>query len=476
MPRRKTHDEFVEDLKKISPSITALEKYQNCRTKIKVKCECCGYQWKTIPSDLLSGHGCPRCSGKERKTTDRFKEEVAAVNPTIEVVGEYVNTSTKIMVRCRKCGRSWLGNPSTLRNGIGCPFCAGTRKKNQEEFKSKLAIVNPDVEVLGDYKNNHTKILVRCMKCGHKWSTTPHNLIDARSRCPHCTHSSTSFIEQFIVEWLSRALGSDAVRHRDLTAVGFELDVYVPTLKLAFEPGSWYWHKEKKESDSLKRIRCLEKDIRLVTIYDDVPEDELFVATDVFMFPFDVRAQKKYKQLANLLTSVLQEQGVFVDGESFDLEDVAKTAYKNSVKTDTDEFVEKLAAKGINVKVLGVYQSSSSRIRVQCNICGHTWSPRADSLLSGNSRCKKCGVIKNGNAHRKSHDEFVREVNERNPSVEIIGHYTKAADKIHVKCRLCGFEWFPVANTIVMKKPTACPKCGIKKMIKKRMEHSHNKK
>lgn len=384
------------------------------------------------------------------------------MNPGIEVVGKYINTSTKIEVRCKTCGYFWFANPSTLLRGNGCPCCGGTKKISQEEFVRKLTIVNPDVELLGEYKNNRTKVLVRCTRCGYEWSVTPHNMIDARSRCPRCTHSSTSFMEQFIVEWLSRALGSDAVKHRTVAEIGCELDVYIPSLKLAFEPGSWHWHKNKLDIDSVKRSRCFEKGIRLITIYDKVPEDELFSAKDVILFPYDVRAQKKADQLAELLVTVLLEQGASIDSLAIDLDNVVDAAYKNSVKTDTDEYIEKLIAKGIDVEVLGVYKSSSSRISVRCKTCGHTWSPRADTLLSGKSSCKRCGVIKNGKAHLKSHEMYIAEVDERNPTVEIIGRYKKAADRIHARCRICGFEWHPIANSLVRKKPSACPVCAKK--------------
>lgn len=459
MPRRKTHEEFVTDIKATIPSISVVGTYSNTRTKILVNCDSCGYQWLAHPSDLLRGHGCPRCSKKERKTSSRFREEVANTNPNIEVIGDYINTSTKVKVRCKACGYPWLANPSTLLRGNGCPACGGTKIKAQDEFIRELATVNPDVELLGEYKNNRTKVSVRCIRCGHEWSATPHNLVDARSRCPKCTHSSTSFTEQFIVEWLSRALGNNAVKNRDLTAIGLELDVYVPSLNLAFEPGSWHWHKEKMENDSVKRSRCAEKGIRLITIYDKVPEDEIIVNKDIIMYPYDIRVQKKVDQLSDLLISVLQEQGVSVNNLNIDTSDVVDAAYKNSVKTDTNEFREKLASKGIDVEVLGVYKSSTSRICVRCKSCGHVWSPRADTLLSGNSSCKRCGAIKNGNAHLKSHEMFIAEVSERNPTVEILSHYTKAADRIHAKCRMCGFEWYPVANTLVRKKPSSCPRC-----------------
>lgn len=471
MPKLMTHDEFVQKLKTVSPSISTVGKYQNSRTNLLVQCDVCGYKWSTRTSDLLRGHGCPRCSGKERKTTSRFREEVENVNPNVEVVGEYVNTSTKIAVHCKVCGNYWSANPSTLLNGIGCPSCGGTKKKSQDEFVQQLYASNSDIEVLSEYKNNRAKITVRCLRCGHIWSATPHNLLDNRSRCPKCTHSSTSFMEQFIFEWLSKALGANSVIHRDIDAIGLELDVYVPSLKLAFEPGAWHWHKDKLESDAKKRKSCSENGIRLITIYDKVPEDELFSDTDVVLFPFDIRVQKKSDELAKKLVDILNEQGVPIDIYAIDINEVINVAYKNSVKTDTDNFIEKLIEKGIDVEVLGTYKSSSSRISVRCKNCGHIWSPRADTLLSGNSSCRQCGIIKNGKAHLKSHTTFVSEVNSLNPTVEILGHYVKASERIHVRCRLCGYEWNPVANSLVCKKPSACPECGKKKMIRTRMQN-----
>ena len=132
-----------------------------------------------------------------------------------------------------------------------------------------------------------------------------------------------------------------------------------------------------------------------------------FDTDDVVLFPFDVRVQKKSGQLADLLAKVLGEQGVSETKLSVDYDEVVDAAYKNSVKTDTDGFAEKLMAKKINVDVLGIYRSSPSRIRVRCRICSQNWSPRADTLLSGNSGCKKCGAIKNGKVHLKSHETFI---------------------------------------------------------------------
>ena len=45
----------------------------------------------------------------------------------------------------------------------------------------------------------------------------------------------------------------------------------------------------------------------------------------------------------------------------------------------------------------------------------------------------------------RSHEDFVDIVKIKNPSVEIVGIYTKAQDRIAVKCKECGYEWNPKA-------------------------------
>lgn len=86
MAKSMSHSDFISKIRDVLPSITAVDIYQNCRTKILVRCDVCGYQWLARSSDLLRGHGCPRCSGKERKTPARFREEVALINPNLEVI------------------------------------------------------------------------------------------------------------------------------------------------------------------------------------------------------------------------------------------------------------------------------------------------------------------------------------------------------------------------------------------------------
>lgn len=62
------------------------------------------------------------------KTTEKFKNEIKEINKNIEILGEYVNNKTKIHAKCNVCGYEWNVVPASLLNGHGCPKCS--RKKS----------------------------------------------------------------------------------------------------------------------------------------------------------------------------------------------------------------------------------------------------------------------------------------------------------------------------------------------------------
>ena len=74
MTKRKTHEEFIEQLNKVHGEgvYIPLEKYINNRTKILVRHNKCGYEWKVVPSSLLRGQGCQKCFGTIKKNYGKF--------------------------------------------------------------------------------------------------------------------------------------------------------------------------------------------------------------------------------------------------------------------------------------------------------------------------------------------------------------------------------------------------------------------
>lgn len=121
--RRKTHEEFARELAIKNPLIGLRGTYVNCSTKIEVQCLKCHYTWNTTPNSLSNGHGCPRCANNQKKTQDRFVEEMRNFNLDIEIVGTYKRAHDPIEIRCRLCGNTWLCSPNRLFNGAVCQRC-----------------------------------------------------------------------------------------------------------------------------------------------------------------------------------------------------------------------------------------------------------------------------------------------------------------------------------------------------------------
>lgn len=187
MPKKKTHEEYVDEILKINPTIEVLGAYINCSTKILHKCKICGYEWMITPNHILRKHGCPKCAGNAKKTHDEYVEEVSKINPKIEVIGKYINSRIKILHRCLIDNYEWMAEPSRILLGDGCPVCGGTKKITHEEYATRMKDVNPTIEVLGKYIFGKVKILHKCKICGHEWMARPDGMLCGHN-CPVCSH------------------------------------------------------------------------------------------------------------------------------------------------------------------------------------------------------------------------------------------------------------------------------------------------
>ena len=104
--------------------------------------------------------------GGYKKTDREFREELALLQPTVIPKEPFTDSHTPVLCECSKCGYQWKAQPANLtfkKNPTGCPKCSGTFKKTTDEFIAEMAVLHPDIEVVGEYKNSHEKILCRCL-------------------------------------------------------------------------------------------------------------------------------------------------------------------------------------------------------------------------------------------------------------------------------------------------------------------------
>ncbi|HJI48865.1 MAG TPA: hypothetical protein OIL97_04875 [Oscillospiraceae bacterium] len=276
--RRKTNEEFINEIKEKSPSIEVIGTYINQRTKIEVRCNLCGNVYFANPISLLMGCGCATCSGVNKKTSEQFFDEIKSKNPNIDIISNYVNSKTKIKVKCKKCDFVWEVTPNSLLSGRGCPKCAGTQRKSNEQFLDEMSKKHPTITVIGKYKNNRTKVLCKCNKCGIEFMGIPHAMLDANNDCPNCKASTG---ERKIRDWLDKN-NIQYVREycfencKDVRALPF--DFYIENIKTVIEYDGVQHYKPNdffggnntfeitQKHDKIKNTYCKEHNINLLRI------------------------------------------------------------------------------------------------------------------------------------------------------------------------------------------------------------------
>jgi len=126
----------------------------------------------------------------KRKTTKEFKQDVFdLVGDEYTVLGEYINTDTKILMKHNICKYEYYVTPNHFLRGTRCPKCFGSLRKTTKEFKQEVFnLVKNEYIVLGEYINNRTPILIKHNTCKNEFLMRPYDFINFNHRCPKCAN------------------------------------------------------------------------------------------------------------------------------------------------------------------------------------------------------------------------------------------------------------------------------------------------
>lgn len=212
--RAKTHEEYVEEVRNVNPSIEVLDRYVDSYTPINHYCAIHSHIWLATPTNILLGKGCSKCGIEKLKAFhikdhNTYVREISYVNPTIEVIDKYVGSKTKIKHHCLIHDVYWDIAPSNVLKGCGCPQClrdkiANAHSFTTEKYKEMLTEKNPNIIVLEDYVNINTPISHKCTIHDVEWSTTPASVLQGCG-CPQCKSEKISNAllkthEEYVVE------------------------------------------------------------------------------------------------------------------------------------------------------------------------------------------------------------------------------------------------------------------------------------
>jgi predicted Zn-ribbon and HTH transcriptional regulator len=198
----KTHEEYVEEVSAIfGDEYEVLSEYISARKTVIHRHNVCGYEWKTLPSAIITkGSRCPKCAltiiaEANRKSHTEYVAEVNLLTgEEYSVIGDYEGSVKPLLHRHNSCGYEWSATPSNFKQGSRCPICAVTnrayklRKKPDDYIAEVKSLVGDGYTVIGEYTTAVTHTLHRHNVCGHEWLAQPYSFLRGHL-CPRCSES-----------------------------------------------------------------------------------------------------------------------------------------------------------------------------------------------------------------------------------------------------------------------------------------------
>lgn len=178
-------------------------------------CSTCHYEWAAVITDRTQGRGCPACTGRVVVAGRNDLETWCKNNKKLDILDEWDYEKNDNI------------NPSTIHSG------------------------------------SNKRYWWKC-KHGHSWKVAVYGRTSG-SGCPKC-NTQTSFPEQAILYYIKQYF-PDAINR--YTEFGVELDIYIPTLKVAIEYDGVAFHETKTEIETRKNSVCQEHDIKLIRIREE---------------------------------------------------------------------------------------------------------------------------------------------------------------------------------------------------------------
>lgn len=304
MPKKITHEEFIEKLKLIKPNIEVISQYDGNKKYITVRCTIHNHTWQSKPNWLMheGKYDCQKCYDERRGETTRIGKEAFVEKANI-IYGnkfdysktDYVNNKTKIIIICPQHGE-FLTVPQTHINGSdGCPKCAN-RNVTTEEFIEKARKIHGDKYDYSKviYKTNRDKVIIICSIHG-EFQQAPDKHLGGHN-CPVCNESkleilckkflttnNINFIQQKTFNWLGRQ----------------SLDFYLPEYNIGVEcQGGQHFKSIKHFGGENGFIKILKRDITKNQLCGDNGIN-LIYSVDENEFDQEIFYNKKFSNIYN---------------------------------------------------------------------------------------------------------------------------------------------------------------------------------
>jgi len=302
MTKRKTHNEFIEDLKRVSKgTIITHDIYTLAKNRMEFECLKCGCKWKTTACHVTAkkATGCPECSKNEHVSNQKLSKNDIIKRIDVEGKSEYLihdwlhykTTADKVKFKHITCGHIFEMTVNNFLSGQRCPKHRGERigSKKRKPHSYYMNLIKKECIDYDEYnfeekfnKGRDGKISVTHKKCGNRYKVSPGKFLDGR-RCPYCASNIQSNSTKFIQMYLeSENINFEIEKTFDglinpKTGYPLRFDFYITDLNCIIEYDGEYHDKilnrnpeeklkECQQRDSIKNNYCKDHNIPLLRI------------------------------------------------------------------------------------------------------------------------------------------------------------------------------------------------------------------
>ena len=396
MSKRKTHEEYVNEVSIKNPNVEVIGQYIDAKTKIKHRCLIHNVIWESLSNNILKGKGCKECAkdknrAKFTKSHDQYVAQVKNLNPNIRVLGNYIDSKTAILHLCKKHNVEWEAMPTNILKGCGCSECKKEKiikfnLKSNEDYIRELKIKNPNVKLVEKYIDTNTPILHHCTEHNYDWKIAPKNALYGHG-CPQCHN-----------ERIKKSLS-------------------------------------KLHDEYIQEVSVKNHGIKVIGEYNNANTKLLHYCT-IHNFYWETTPQ-----------SILEGHGC----PKCNSEKISK---KNTMSHQW--YVDELKKNNPTTIAVEQYINMRTPILHKCLIHNLEWITTPSSTLQG-CGCIKCKGEKISNNFLKSHEQYVEELKEINPNIVVLEQYLGANIPILHKCLKDGNEWYVSPSSIL--NGYGCPQC-----------------
>lgn len=484
-------------------------------------------EWQASVKNRIKGTGCPYTSNPTKKIKKGFNDLVTwcKYNDKMYLIEEwssknftrpedYLPYSNKEVIWEHKVSKDgvefiheWTSkiNNRTSNNENNCPYCSGYKiQEGYNDFKTWCE--NNDRSFLLEQwhptKNdkitpgtiaakNNKKIWWKC-GCGYEWDARISNRTILNRGCPRCAKERKSSFQEKAILFYIKQIFKDVEDGQYYDFMNSkELDIYIPSLKLAIEYDGEYAHRNRDKEDLNKSKLCKENKITLIRIREPnikISDDNSIIYELPSLDEKDLEISiewiinhinNRYDYNLNIDINISRDRSKIYELLEF-------SNKKNSIVYKYPDLVEEWNYdKNMGIKPEFITHGSNRKVWWKCK-CGNEWEAVVYSRINGNG-CPKCGKEKQISMNIKNLIQQKGSLFDNNKKLASEWHphkngnltakdiTSRSGEKVWWLCSKCSHEWQQSPHLRSGKKARGCPECAKRAIARARVQNSIKK-